>query len=106
MVAGTRRVYRDNVDADSLKTAARARPFRPFKVRMADGRDFDIPHPDFISLPPNAPRGRVFVVYTGGGARMHLLDLDALLVTGLEVDTSATPVADLPPPVDPPPTTL
>jgi hypothetical protein len=26
----------------------------PFKLRMADGKEYPVPHPDYISLPPSA----------------------------------------------------
>ena len=43
-----------------LRAAHRAVPFRPFTIRMADGRAFPIPHPDFLSM---SPSGRTVIVY-------------------------------------------
>ena len=35
-------------------------PFRPFSIRMADGRAFDVGHPDFVAM---SPTGRTIIVY-------------------------------------------
>jgi len=42
---------------EQLRTTLRANPFQPFTVRMADGRQFPIPHPDFLTQarPPDLP---------------------------------------------------
>ena len=34
----------------------------PFKPKVADGDEFQVPHPDYISLPPKASPKRTFVV--------------------------------------------
>ena len=41
---------------DQLRQAARAEPFEPFSVSLADGRRFFVPHPEFIWIPPKASR--------------------------------------------------
>jgi hypothetical protein len=51
---------------------------RPFVLRMADGREYPVPHRDFITLPPNA--GFVVVVDEEGKS-FDVLPL--LTVTGL-----------------------
>ena len=33
-----------------LKRVIHAQPFRPFDLRMNDGREFDIRHPEFMSV--------------------------------------------------------
>ena len=38
--------------ADEIRAALKSAPFRPFKVRIADGRAFDIRRPDFLLLTP------------------------------------------------------
>jgi hypothetical protein len=50
----------------------------PFKLRMADGKEYSVPHPDHISLPPNAS---YVIVYDDEG-RFTVLPL--LTMTGLE----------------------
>jgi hypothetical protein len=54
-------------------------PFRPFTIRMADGRSFDIAHRDFIA---QSPSGRTVIVVQDDES-CSVLDL--LLMTELEV---------------------
>lgn len=60
-----------------IKEWKEARPFRPFMLLTADGREYRVPHEDFIWLP--APDS-VFVVTPRGTAAL----LDPVLVTGIE----------------------
>ena len=50
---------------------------QPFTLRMADGREYLVPHKDYISLPP---KGAYVVVYDDE-ERFHVLPL--LTMTGL-----------------------
>jgi hypothetical protein len=50
----------------------------PFTLRMADGREYPVPHRDHISLPPNAS---YVIVYDDVG---HFTVLPLLTMTGLE----------------------
>jgi hypothetical protein len=50
----------------------------PFTLRMADGKEYPIPHRDYISIPP---RGLYVIVYDDEG-RFTVLPL--LTMTGLE----------------------
>ena len=67
----------------SLKKMIHAVPFKPFTIRLADGRGVEVPHPDFIGI-------------TGGGRTLFVGDetedefsiVDLLLVTQLEADIS------------------
>ena len=45
---------------EQLRRTHRATPFQPFTIRMADGRQFPIPHPDFLSM---SPSGRTAVIF-------------------------------------------
>ena len=67
---------------DQLRGVHRAVPFRPFTIRMADGRAFHIPHPDFLLI---TPAGRTVVAVDQNGVA-HILDL--LLMTEIETDTA------------------
>lgn len=40
------------MDTASIREAATAQPFKPFTLRMNDGREFYIPHPEFIAVSP------------------------------------------------------
>ena len=50
----------------------------PFKLRMADGRKYPVPHRDYISLPPKAS---YVIVYKDDG---HFSVLPLLTMTGLQ----------------------
>ena len=56
----------------------------PFTLRMADGREYVVPHKDYISLPP---KGSSVVVYDDEG---HFHALPLLTMTGLSSKTKHT----------------
>jgi hypothetical protein len=69
---------------EQLRATHRATPFQPFTIRMADGRQFPIPHPDFLSM---SPTGRTAVIFqTDGSASI----VDLLLMTELELSPPST----------------
>ena len=35
---------------EDLRTALRQQPFVPFRLHLTDGRSFDVPHPEFLTL--------------------------------------------------------
>jgi hypothetical protein len=51
---------------------------KPFTLRMADGREYLVPHRDYISLPPRAAS---VIVYDDSG---HFTVLPLPTMTGLE----------------------
>ena len=64
---------------EALTKAAHRNPFRPFVLRLADGRAVRVPHQDFISMHPT---GRTVIVY---GQNEDLEILDVMLITGLQL---------------------
>jgi hypothetical protein len=54
-----------------LRSWMQAEPFRPFRIRMADGTSHDVPSPDIIGC---GPSGRTCAVY-GAGDDLAILDL-------------------------------
>ena len=54
-------------------------PFRPFTIRMADGRAFDVGHRDFVAM---SPTGRTVIVYQDND---NFSVLDLLLMSELQV---------------------
>jgi hypothetical protein len=50
----------------------------PFTLLMADGKEYPVPHRDYISLPPKAP---YVIVYADDG---HFTVLPLLTMTGLQ----------------------
>lgn len=65
---------------DELRNIQRASPFQPFRVRMADGRSFEIKHPEFMYVPPGR-NARTFVLTSDEGL-MEWFNI--LLVTSVE----------------------
>jgi len=43
-----------------MRNQLHAQPFRPFVIRLADGRAIPVQHPDFAAVAPN---GRIMTVY-------------------------------------------
>ncbi|HUB27702.1 MAG TPA: hypothetical protein VL992_19920 [Tepidisphaeraceae bacterium] len=66
--------------AEHLRNAHQTSPFEPFTIRIADGRKFQVAHPDFLS---QSPTGRTVIVY-GSGENFSILDL--LLIRELEIE--------------------
>lgn len=38
------------MDTDRIRDAVRSSPFQPFTLRMNDGREFYVPHPELIAV--------------------------------------------------------
>jgi hypothetical protein len=64
---------------DQFKATLHLQPFRPFTIRMADGRSFKVEHPDFVA---QSPTGRTVVVFQQDETYSVL---DLLLMSELEV---------------------
>jgi hypothetical protein len=62
-----------------IRELLHARPFVPFVIRMADGRDYRIEHPDFV-LAASSDVPQITIEEPDG--RQHFLS--ALLVTSVE----------------------
>jgi hypothetical protein len=54
-----------------------AHPFEPFRILVADGRQYDVRHPENFALAGN---GRLVAI----GMPDYFVTLDLLLVTGIE----------------------
>ena len=63
---------------EQLKLAHSAVPFRPFTIRMADGRTFPVTHPEFMS---RSKSGRTVVISNDDDSSSIL---DHLLMTEIE----------------------
>jgi hypothetical protein len=64
---------------DRLLDLWRAKPFLPFTIHLADGRQIRVVHPEFMT---RSPSGRTIVVYQPDES-LNIIDL--LLVTDLEI---------------------
>jgi hypothetical protein len=67
---------------EQLRPFYQSRPFQPFVVHLADGRQIPIDHPEFIM---SAPSGRTFSAYQPHDT-LNVIDL--LLVADLELKPS------------------
>lgn len=61
---------------------------QPFTLLMADGREYRVPHRDYLSLPPKAP---YVIVYDDEG---HFTVLPLLTMTGLRAVVAETSTAE------------
>jgi hypothetical protein len=66
-----------------LRAAYKATPFRPFRIHVADGRTFPIPHPDILSM---FPSGRTVIVYQDDD---NFSVLDRLVMTELDMSPAS-----------------
>ncbi len=66
---------------EAIKAQVTAAPFRPFSVRLPDGRSYTVPGPDYASISPN---GRLMTIYTDGGNGVKIIDV-ALII---EIETT------------------
>jgi hypothetical protein len=53
----------------SIREFNRAVPFKPYKIHMASGDSFPVPHPDFVSV---SPKGSLVIVFDAKGVPHHL----------------------------------
>jgi len=64
---------------DQFRATLHQQPFRPFKIRMADGQAFEVVHRDFVAL---SPSGRTVIVFERDESYSVL---DLLLMSELQV---------------------
>lgn len=64
---------------EQLRNAYYTEPFRPFVIRMVDGRQFDVPRRHLLALSPN---GRTAVVF-GDGESFFIIEPE--LVAELDI---------------------
>lgn len=74
---------------EQLRNVHQTRPFQPFTLHLADGRQLAVPHREFLS---HSPTGRTVIVHESDDS-FSIVDL--LLVTRLQVHTgNGSPRAD------------
>jgi hypothetical protein len=72
------------VTSEQLRKTIKATPFLPFVLKVADGQQIPIPHPDFIMHNTATPRTAVVTMQDG---TIEILDL--LLITGVMIPQPA-----------------
>ncbi|MEL6328681.1 MAG: hypothetical protein AAFR38_03385 [Planctomycetota bacterium] len=68
--------------SEDIRKLMRAEPFQPFRIHTLGGKRLDVPHPDFIYIPPKNPRtvyvsdaeGHVDIINVTVIARVTYLD--------------------------------
>ena len=71
---------------DELKRAKDKRPFQPFRIRMVDGREIEIKHPDAVAWGHQTGPRMVFALSNG---EHHWIDI--ALVSSLVLPEPAEP---------------
>jgi hypothetical protein len=69
---------------EQVRTMQTAQPFRPFLVKLADGRHFLVTHPELAACSKN---GREMVLYDDDG--MHLIEMPLVV----EITPQVSPVS-------------
>jgi hypothetical protein len=64
---------------EQFRATLHQQPFRPFTIHMADGRAFDVPHPDFVAL---SRTGQSVIVFQNDE---NYSVLDLLLMSEIQV---------------------
>ena len=58
--------------ANQVREVVRAQPFVPFVIHLADGRTFEVKHPEFAAVSPNG-RELLFVADNQGIHQIEML---------------------------------
>jgi hypothetical protein len=61
-----------------IQELMQATPYVPFVIHTADGKSYEIPHPDFVSV--HIKLGQAIVSWDGD----HYVTLSGLLISGVE----------------------
>jgi hypothetical protein len=70
---------------EELRRVKNQRPFRPYRIRMADGREIAITHPDAVAW--ENEHSRVVLALSGGEHHW----IEAVLITSLVEHIPASP---------------
>ncbi len=76
------------MDITAIREAMHAQPFRPFSLRLADGRELTIRHPDFIAIAPNEWS---VSVYYSDDSRMSVLEPQMIVSVEKSVPNPTAP---------------
>ena len=61
--------------SNQIKEVLHATPFIPFRIHLAEQREFDVPHPDFAWLNQN---GGTLVVNAKTGDFVHIISVPSI----------------------------
>ncbi len=65
---------------EELRKAYHTQPFRPFKLRVADGCEYEVRHPELMAI---SPRGRTVIVVAPDDTADII---DTLMITSIHMD--------------------
>lgn len=68
--------------SEQLKAPLRQQPFRPFTIRMVEGRSFTVAHPDWVIV---SPTGRTAILFEPDDS--HSI-VDLMLMSELEIPSA------------------
>ncbi len=51
--------------AETIREVQRSQPFRPFRLRLIDGTEYEVAHPDWIAIPPVRCAREVLLFFAG-----------------------------------------
>jgi len=71
---------------EKVRELVHASHFVPFAMRLADGRQVPVAHPDFVA---SSQTGRIVCVFHGPNDASSFIDI--MLVTALELNHGGTP---------------
>ena len=74
---------------EQLRQSLRAAPFEPFRIHLADGRSFDVPHAEFAWL---VPTGRTIHVFSSKERASEQIDVPLIASIG-PIDDPSTKAA-------------
>jgi len=72
------------MNVQAIREAMQRQPFRPFSLRLADGRELHVPHPDFVAVSP-----RQVVVINPQNEALSILE--PLLIVSVETRGDGQP---------------
>jgi hypothetical protein len=75
------------MDINAIREALHKQPFRPFMIRLADGRALSVPHPDFVAV-----AGRSVIV-TSPLQNESFAVVESLLIVSLDYNGVPSPPA-------------
>ena len=83
------------LSAESIRQAIHRKPFRPFRLRAADGMDYDVPHPECL-LFSGSSRSLVLANGHDGFAFLEVLLISAVVYPDVPQDAAAPETMDAP----------
>ena len=72
------------MDTDAMRKVLKQEPFRPFMLRMNDGREYPVVHPEWLMVSPEN------VVYVDSSTE-NVIHLEPMLIASIQVSKPKNP---------------